>query len=297
MLSGFEGLAPAQRRRPPGPRPHVEPLEGRQLLASLGDFEAAAGSLSASLAPYSDSGFSASDGVTNVSRPTFTGQAARWANVQVFAVGSSWPTETRPLGQTIAGMDGSWTIQSAHLPDGVYTVTAVETPPTGSPGQPVVVVPALTIDTIAPRIHGAAFNPGNGTVTVVISDVGAGVDKESAETQENYTVVPPTTIIGRHPAPGGGPIVSPAISGFYSDASAYTVQLDFREGGARGWPRGRYRFQVRSGGVIDQAGNALDGEFTGSLPSGDGVAGGNFIVDLFNRQAGRRPARPRPTRA
>jgi hypothetical protein len=273
-------------------------MEARRLLTSVGEVEATVGASTGGLASYSDGGASDADGVTNVSRPTFIGQATAWANVQLLAVGaSSWPSETRTLGQTIAGSDGSWTIQSAFLPDGVYTVTAVVTPLKGSPAQPVVVVPALTIDTIAPRVSGLAFNPRNGTITTVISNVGAGLDEASATEAANYTVVPPSTIIGRHPAAGGGPISSPSISGFYSDASAYTVQLDFGSGGARKWPRGRYRFQVRSGGVVDRAGNALDGEFTGSLPSGDGVSGGNFIADLFNRQAGRRPARRRLARA
>ncbi|WP_337177229.1 Ig-like domain-containing protein [Paludisphaera sp.] len=299
MFSGFDGSIRSKRRRA-GSRPRVESLEVRRPLASGGDLAvgAAAEALVGGLAPYSDTGASATDGITNVSRPTFLGQAARWANVQLFAVAaSSWPTESRVLGQTIAGQDGSWTMQAAYLPDGVYTVTAVETPPSGSPGQPVVLVPSLTIDTIAPRVHGLAFNPRHGTITAVISDVGAGLDESTATDPSNYTVVPPSTIIGRNPGPGGGPIASPAISGFYSDASAYTVQLDFGGGAGRAWPRGRYRFQVRSGGVADRAGNALDGEFTGSLPSGDGVAGGNYIADLFNRQAGRRPPRARLPRA
>ena len=54
-------------------------------------------------------------------------------------------------------------------------------------------------------------------------------------------------------------------------------------------------FEVRSPGVIDLAGNALDGEFTGKLPSGDGRPGGNFIVQLIvpnhSPSKARRPGR------
>ncbi|AMV37293.1 Ig-like domain-containing protein [Planctomyces sp. SH-PL62] len=252
--------------------------------------------LTGGLAPSSDSGVSGSDGVTNVSRPTFLGSSTPWAVVQLYAVrASSWPTETRLLGQAIAGGDGTWSLTSAFLPDGVYSVTAVQTPSKGSPSQPVVLVDSLTIDTIGPRVHGLAFNPKNGTITTVISDVGAGLDESSAQDPTNYTVIPPSTIIGVHPGRGGGqnPFQSPAISGFYSDASAYTIQLDFGGGEGRRWSRGRYMFQVRSGGVVDRAGNALDGEFTGALPSGDGVPGGNFIAKLINNQK----ARPQPRRA
>jgi hypothetical protein len=39
---------------------------------------------------------------------------------------------------------------------------------------------------------------------------------------------------------------------------------------------GRFFMAVGSGGIFDRAGNSLDGEFNRSLPSGNGVAGGNF---------------------
>jgi hypothetical protein len=39
-------------------------------------------------------------------------------------------------------------------------------------------------------------------------------------------------------------------------------------------------FTVRSGGVRDIAGNALDGEFYGFFPSGNNVPGGDFVARL-----------------
>ena len=55
-------------------------------------------------------------------------------------------------------------------------------------------------------------------------------------------------------------------------------------GGGRPLPHGRYLLIVKSGGVRDRAGRALDGEFTSGLPSGNGVAGGDFQGRFqFNR--------------
>ena len=293
-------------RRPRGFRPEAERVEGRTLLSAMGRARPAAeGDVAGSLAAFSDSGVPG-DGVTNVSRPTFIGTGQAWATVQLFAIqaGSS-PTNTRLMGQAIVGGDGAWSINSTSLPDGTYTVTAVQTPARSSPDPPIALADALTIDTVGPRVAGLAFAPQVGSITAVISDEGSGVNTTlegegteasydgSARNPANYTVVPPATIRGANPNQSGL-TSSPAISGFYSDASAYTVQVDFGAGLGSRWARGRYLFQIRSGGVTDLAGNALDGEFTGSLPSGDGVPGGNFIANLTNNlHVRRRPPRRR----
>ena len=52
---------------------------------------------------------------------------------------------------------------------------------------------------------------------------------------------------------------------------------------------GKYEVVINSGtgdsGIQDVAGNALDGNFYGSFPSGDGLAGGNFVaaIPTFHR--------------
>jgi len=42
----------------------------------------------------------------------------------------------------------------------------------------------------------------------------------------------------------------------------------------------RLVFRAYSGAHGDRAGNALDGEFRGARPSGDGVPGGDFVARL-----------------
>jgi virginiamycin B lyase len=247
----------------------------------------------------SDSGVSNSDRITNVSRPVFIGTASAYAIVQVYAMrDGSQPTETRYLGQAIVDGEGKWSLWSTFLPDGWYTVTAVQTPPGGSSSAPTPLAGPLVIDTVGPRVSGLAFDGPTNHATVVLSDVGAGLDPASADDPNAYTIVPPSTIIGAHPNPGRGqgPIRAPSISGFYSSADSYTVGLDFNTPRPINARSGRYMFQVASGGVRDLAGNGLDGEFNGQLPSGDGRPGGNFIARLtVPRQPVRRPfPHPRP---
>jgi len=255
-------------------RPIVERVEGRELLAT-----GMVPSFSVSLAPYSDSGVSNSDGITNVSRPTFIGTGVNFSVVQLEATKvGSWPTEMRYLGSTIVNDSGEWSITSPNLPDGTWTITATVTPPHGSPSMPVQMVKPLVIDTIAPRVTSVAISSTNDAIVAVISDVGSGILASTANDPNNYTIVPPGTIVGAHPANGNGPLVNPSISGFYSNGGAYTVRIGL---GASAVPAGKtYTFQIQSGGITDVAGNALDGEFTGRLPSGNGAPGGNFIARL-----------------
>jgi hypothetical protein len=260
--------------------------------------DAPAVALSYRLAATSDSGRWNSDQVTNVSRPVFVGDANPNAIVQVYATRvGSWPTETRYLGQAIANANGDWTLWSSFLPDGAYTVTATQTPSGGAPSAAVPLDLPLVIDTVGPRVAGLAYDAVTNHVTVVIGDGGSGVDTETAIDPNNYTLVSPKTIIGKHPDGGltQGPIARAGVSGFYTTAGSYTVQLDLGATSARA-RRGRYMFQVASRGVTDFAGNALDGEFYGSLPSGDGVSGGNFIARLTvsKPRVTRKPARRGP---
>jgi hypothetical protein len=48
---------------------------------------------------------------------------------------------------------------------------------------------------------------------------------------------------------------------------------------------GKYEVIIDSGtgdtGIHDAAGNALDGNFYGKFPTGDGLAGGNFVADIY----------------
>lgn len=64
--------------------------------------------------------------------------------------------------------------------------------------------------------------------------------------------------------------------------STFTATLDFSAVPQTALPSDTYAIIVMSGpsGVRDAVGNQLDGEFSGSFPSGNGTNGGNFLQDL-----------------
>jgi Tol biopolymer transport system component len=96
------------------------------------------------LAPGSDSGASASDGITNVTSPTVTGQGPAGATISLF-------DGATPLGATVANGNGSWSIQVGPLAQGVHTLTATASNSSGTSGPSApLVVTILTTPPAAP---------------------------------------------------------------------------------------------------------------------------------------------------
>lgn len=321
-MSRFESREWSSKRIPSrgGPRrvirqrfaPNAECLEGRALLAAFTEFALPAGAnplattvtvtgavaastLTVRLDPVSDTGAFHDDFITSNDRPTFYGKTASYAVVQVFALRTdSFPSENRFVGQTIAGPDGTWslTLSTATLLDGAYSVSASATNPGGSPSPPSALTDAsgdartLVIDTVGPRVTSLAFSPKTGVLTAILSDAGAGLDPQTTSDVSNYTIVSAASKIGGNVMPQR----SDSIAGFYTQAVGSTVVLN----STTPMRRGTYYFQIRSGGVRDLAGNALDGEYTSRLPSGNGAPGGNFIVKLTVPSSPAPPKPPRP---
>ena len=129
-----------------------------------------------------------------------------------------------------------------------------------------------------PRVTSATVEPRSGKIVLTFGDDVAGLDAASLADVSNYQVIGPYSRLGRHPSRITGISVLPATA-----TGATTVTLTI--GGGRPLPHGRYILLVKSGGIIDRAGRALDGEFTGILPSGNGVPGGDFNARFqFNRK-------------
>ncbi|SIO05878.1 Uncharacterized conserved protein [Singulisphaera sp. GP187] len=240
--------------------------------------------LSGNLSFESDTGTSHSDGITNDPSPEFTGAATPGSLVLVFArtTDQSAPTV---LGAARAGADGIWRLNSIALADGTYFLSANASGASGATG-PLKALGAITVDTVAPRILFARLRPRAGRVLLALQDDRSGLDQSSVSATTHYIAarvrpmrsrsIPVTNII----MSGSG---VPTMSEFA------TVVVN----GGRRLPRSaRIFLEVRSGGIADVAGNALDGEFRGTWPSGDGTPGGNFAARLrLNRI---RPLGPRP---
>jgi hypothetical protein len=221
--------------------------------------------VSGGLAPSSDTGVSNSDGITNINTPTYQGMATPGAYVQITAQ-SSPSTTPVSLGLVQASSNGEWSLTpSAALPDGTYAVTASA----ALLGGPITTTSfhALTIDTIKPRVTALSFNPTSGQIVVTFLDDRSGMDLASLTNPMNYSFARQP---GRAIFPSTITNVSAGSTAQPTDPVAVTVTIN---GGATIGHGRRYVFAIASGGVRDVAGNALDGTFTGTFPSGNGTAG------------------------
>jgi hypothetical protein len=107
------------------------------------------------LDPLSDSGVSASDGITSDKTPTLTGTAEAGALVTLFDDGVH-------LGQTTANGAGQWTFTTAQLADGAHQFTATATDLAGNEGAPSAALPVV-IDTTPPPAPTIALDPASDT--------------------------------------------------------------------------------------------------------------------------------------
>ncbi|GAC1333683.1 MAG: hypothetical protein NVSMB14_00580 [Isosphaeraceae bacterium] len=128
--------------------------------------------------------------------------------------------------------------------------------------------------TVAPRVESVDLQPRLGQVVVTFLNDSAPLNPTSLANPRNYVFnrsrpfglrdFGVTAVTVEAPSPAGG---------------TQTVFLTIGDG--RALPRGIYSLTVRSGGIADQAGRPLDGEFTRFLPSGDGRPGGDFGAFLL----------------
>ncbi|CAO3441367.1 hypothetical protein [Azospirillum endophyticum] len=157
------------------------------------------------LAAGQDTGVSATDGVTGITRPTLGGTAEAGSTVTVLVDGVA-------VGTTIAGTDGRWSFTPASpLAEGTHAVTSRATDPAGNSSglsaaltltidatPPVLSTPAVAggIDNTAnvtaatrPTLTGTA--EPNGTVTVLIDGIAVGTTAAGADGRWSFAVATP----------------------------------------------------------------------------------------------------------
>lgn len=240
--------------------------------------------LGGQLEASSDSGVFNSDGITNVKQPTFSGISEANAVVKLFAQptgGGSMFT----IGQVAADASGAWRINSIPLPDGSYSIVAKTVDASGNTSATATLMPnadrgPLVIDTVGPRVTQDQFNPDSGRFLLSFQDDRSGMDAWSIVDTKNFTLTtgdnkPAGTFwLGNAtPSPAGlSPTYPQSVVMYMADGSRpaagdYNVSA-LASGSA-----------LRSG-IRDMAGNALDGEFYGGLPSGNGIPGGDFAARI-----------------
>lgn len=243
--------------------------------------------LTGALDPDSDSGSSSTDAVTNVRRPIFLGFSSPGAIVRYFAQASGGTAFQ--IGQVAADASGSYSLTSVPLPDGSYTILAQATSSSGGSTAAVSVFPAfgrsaLVIDTIAPQVTDFAFSRADGLIGLAFGDDRVGLDRSTLIDGSNYRLTKPHTRLGAFR------VTNLSASTPSATTDIQTVVLQYNRG--RTLPQGTYTFTIVSGGIADLAGNALDGEYFGTFPSGNDRPGGDFVAAIT--AVGNRVGPPRP---
>lgn len=238
------------------------------------------------LNPASDSGVSDTDDITNVVQPNFLGATNQPdATVSLYATASGSTTPVL-IGAGTSDSSGAWSITAASpFANGAYAITAVAVDSSGhTTSTTTTIVPDLVIDTVGPKVTSVVFNRSAGQIVVTFQDyggpgnAGVGLDMASLIDAANYQL---TTV--HHPRVGKYRFnVITDVPGTTTGTQTVTLTVNGGKPIAGGW----YFFTIISksstdvSGVEDIAGNALDGEFYGYLPSGNNIPGGNFVAQL-----------------
>jgi large repetitive protein len=154
------------------------------------------------------------------------------------------------------------------------------------------IVPNLVIDTVGPIVTAATFDRFTSTLTVTYQDNSSGLAFASIANGAFYHLsarpLSPRVPVPKLLLPTAITITPPATT---TDPEVVSVVFN-HDHTVRG---GRYLVFINSGGgdtgIHDVAGNALDGNFYGTFPSGDGLPGGNFAasIDTFHNNIVRAP--------
>jgi hypothetical protein len=216
--------------------------------------------LSGRLSPASDTGVSDTDGITNGANLTFAGTAPPGTMVELFAQRQVDATPMM-IGQGVSDATGKWQITADHLNDGSYAISARFSGGDSGFGQ-VTPLTQIVVVSVAPRITAVLYNRKTGMVTVTFNDPSF-IDLASLANSAFFVAR-----TGKHSPPL-------TLTGF----QRIGTQVMFIVSKGRKHLSTIY-LQVVSGGIRDVAGNALDGEFNGSFPSGNGQPGGDFFAKL-----------------
>ncbi len=236
--------------------------------------------LTGAVSPASMTGLATgSSDVTSNAQPVFYGTSEAFSHVSLFATPTGGGASIA-IGTTQAQGNGAWNLTSTvALPTGTYTITATATDQFGhtTTTAPVTIMPRLVVDTVAPVITGLTFDRFDATLTVTFQDNLSGMDLATLENGAFYhlsakplakdvhvlPLILPTSITVTPGATPSDPVVATVVfhHGKNLRGGLYTVVIDSGSGDS---------------GIEDNAANALDGEFYGSFPSGDGRPGGNF---------------------
>jgi hypothetical protein len=235
--------------------------------------------VTAQLDPATDTGLSHVDGITKDAQPRFFGTGEAYATIKLFAAPFGTSSYTL-VGQTSSDNSGAWSIISGRLADGKYSIVVQEIDGSGTVLATQGVMPnvnqgPLVIDTAGPKVTSVFLDRLHGQVDITYADNLSGLDYAEIANSANYTF---TKLGARSTAYQVTSIFARSTAADPESEAILTIN--------NGKPLrgGIYTLTILSGdgatGVRDVAGNALDGEFYGTFPSGNNVPGGNFVAEI-----------------
>lgn len=228
------------------------------------------------LSPQSDSGVSNSDGITNVTTPTFVGGATPGAVIVVYAAPTGSTAAPVPIASGVANSAGAWsaTVVGAPLAQGSYQVSAAAS---NSGGTVTMGLGTVVIDTTAPVITNIVFNRLRGELDVYFQDNLGGMFLPALSNGASYQ-------LSARPLNSSIPVrkmIVPTSVTVIDGATPTSVDeavVEFNHG--KRLNPGHYTVQVLAAGMFDVAGNPLAGRFYGSYPSGNGAPGTNYVAQF-----------------
>jgi hypothetical protein len=208
-------------------------------------------------------------GPTNAAALTYAGSAPAGFTIQVIASGASLLGGSAQLGQTIADASGHWSLTvPTMIANGTFAISAHAFSP-GGDGVGSSDLGSIIIDTTAPRVASIALDPATGRLTITFLETGSGIANTTLLGDGAYSVA---QIVGK-----AGNLKPVAIT---SVQPGGPNQVVLTLGGGKKLKNTNVLIKVGAASLADSAGNDLDGEFTGALPTGDGRPGGDFITEI-----------------
>jgi hypothetical protein len=160
------------------------------------------------------------------------------------------------------------------MANGSYQITAVATAGGGSKSAS---LGTVVIDTVSPVITNVVFHRLSGEMDVYFQGNLSGLNLADLANGANYQLSA-TPLNSSIPV---RKVIIPSRITVIPGAGANGIDeaiIKFNNGKPlRG---GHYTIQVLAAGIADIAGNALDGRFYGSMPSGNGGSGSNFVAQI-----------------
>jgi hypothetical protein len=141
------------------------------------------------LAPFADTGVSNHDAITSTPFPVFLGTAPPYTVVLLYGRRLDSKNEVL-LGRVMAGADGTWQLTVGPLPDGRYTIRALNAVPGADP-EPHYLYPEvapLTIDTIGLAVAKVERVRPSSLRVYFVPDAG-GLDPATVYNPHNYSLV------------------------------------------------------------------------------------------------------------